>query len=120
MNDKTGVLMMKKILSAVMSVAFVASLAVPVTVISSGEAEAASKRYCRGYARSYADRKATNRAVRDSLIAGTVGAIGGAILGGKRTTIAGAVGGGTVGAAIGSSKWQKYYDRAYYDCRRNF
>jgi uncharacterized protein YcfJ len=106
---------MKKLTSILLSAGLALSFALPLASVG----EAASKRYCRGYAKDYADRKATKRVVRDSIIAGATGAVIGKIIGGKDATLIGALGGGTTGAFIGSSKWKKYYNNAYRDCRYN-
>ncbi len=51
------------------------------------------------------------------IAAGVVGGLLGAAVGGKKSTVAGAALGAGGGMVYSGSKWDKYYWRAYEDCR---
>jgi hypothetical protein len=85
-------------------------------------AEARSRRYCDAYARDYASRKAGAQQVVGGAAVGALLGLGvGAIVGGHHAMRDGALIGGGVGAVGGginaNSKWRKYYNRAYTNCR---
>ena len=95
-------------------------------VLTSGtiatESSAAGKHYCQEVARDYANHKAGAPQVVTGLVGGAVaGGVIGALIGGHHAVrtgiIAGGVTGGVLGGAHASSKWDKYYWRAYDKCR---
>lgn len=108
---------MKKIVSTVLSAAMVASLSLPVFVGASSTAQAEGRRYCENYARKYANKKTNKKVVQNMIAAGVVGGLLGAAVGGKKATAFGAAGGAGLGMVHSGSKWDKYYWRAYEDCR---
>ena len=97
-----------------------------VAILSSGtlatQSYAASKSYCRAYARDVANHRAGAPQVVTGLVGGAVvGGLIGAAIGGKHAVRTGAIVGGATGAVAGgvnaNKKWDKYYWRAYNDCR---
>ena len=95
-------------------------------VLASGtlatESNAAGVRYCKAYARDVANHRAGAPQVVGGAVGGAVvGGLLGAVIGGKHAVrtgiIAGGVTGGVLGGVNASSKWDKYYWRAYNDCR---
>lgn len=95
-------------------------------VLASGtlatESNAAGVRYCKAYARDVANHRAGAPQVVGGAVGGAVvGGLLGAVIGGKHAVrtgiIAGGVTGGVLGGVNANSKWDKYYWRAYNDCR---
>jgi uncharacterized protein YcfJ len=86
------------------------------------ESNAAGVRYCKAYARDVANHRAGAPQVLGGAVGGAVaGGLLGAVIGGKHAVrtgiIAGGVTGGVLGGVSANKKWDKYYWRAYNDCR---
>jgi uncharacterized protein YcfJ len=99
-----------------------ALVAIMATGTLATESNAAGVRYCKAYARDVANHKAGAPQVIGGAVGGAVaGGLLGAVIGGKHAVrtgiIAGGVTGGVLGSAHASSKWDKYYWRAYEKCR---
>ena len=109
-------------LKAVFATALVASMTMGTTAImTSSSSEAASRRYCDRVATNYANRKAGAKQILGGAAIGAgIGALTGVIVPGLKTGTAAAVGAGAgalAGGVNANSKWRKYYNRAYRDCR---
>jgi integral membrane sensor domain MASE1 len=110
-------------LGSILMAAMIASTAFTTTaLIVPGDAEAASKAYCRTYAKKQANRRTRGGDVlAGAAIGAGLGALTGAIIGGKhsvgRGAIIGGVGGTVVGGVSTNDKWHRRYNNAYAFCR---
>lgn len=112
-----------KIIASFLAVAVIASSVTFATaVLVPGQAEAASKSFCRDYAYRKARKKAgVGKVLTGTAIGAGLGAGIGAIFGGKRSIVKGAVLGGVGGTVVGgvnaNEKYRRVYDEQYRYCR---
>jgi uncharacterized protein YcfJ len=108
----------------VAAAALVALMASSAVFVPAAEARR-SRGYCDAYARDYASRRAGAQQVVGGAAVGALLGLGvGAVVGGHHALRDGALIGGGVGAVGGginaNSKWRKYYNRAYSNCRYGY
>lgn len=105
----------------VMAACLVALMGFGGFVSTATTSEAAGKGYCREVARDYANRKAGGKQILTGAAVGAgLGALTGAIVPGLKTGTGALIGAGvgTLGGGINAnSKWKKYYNRRYAECR---
>jgi uncharacterized protein YcfJ len=106
---------METIIKTVTAATLALSVILPAAMTSEASAMSAHK-YCSNVAKKYANKKTDKKVFTHMVAGGVMGGLLGNALGGKKTTVAFAAGGATLGMLDGASTWDVYYENAYESC----